>query len=360
MIRFSRLEGGITIKQNIEVGPTATLTQPLDMRAGATGTTETEKPSPVIDDKTAQALNRIQRTEERVALAMVIIPFVGFIAAIVLLWGRGITLLELVLMTVMYCISCAGIGVGFHRHFTHRAFETNKVMRALLAISGSMAGQGPLLFWAAIHRRHHAYSDKEGDPHSPHLHGEEGVKGLIKGLWQAHTGWLLVPQKRNWIRYVPDLLRDPVIRKVNRSYFLWMAVGLVAPAAIGGLWTMSLRGAFFGFLWGGLVRIFLLHHVTWSINSICHVYGKRPFQSKDLSTNNVWLSVISFGEAWHHNHHTFPRSAKFGLEWWQIDINAIIIRAMEKVGLAKNVNVPSAKAILDAKKKNVPTTEGAA
>jgi stearoyl-CoA desaturase (delta-9 desaturase) len=290
--------------------------------------------------------SKVERLEQRVALLMVTVPLIGMVAATATLWGRGVGTLEIVLMAIMYGLTVAGIGVGYHRLYSHRAFEAHRTVRAVLAVLGSMAGQGPVLFWVALHRRHHKHSDRPGDPHSPHLEGT-GIRAWVKGFWHSHVGWMLVPQARNWWRNVPDLLRDPLLTRINRTYFLWLGLGLLIPAAIEGVWTHSWGGALRGLLWGGLVRLFLVHHVTWSINSICHLFGRRPFPSRDLSTNNVWLSLLSFGEAWHNNHHAFPNSAKHGLDWWQIDVNAVIITTLKRLGLVWNVKIPAAPLIAE-------------
>jgi stearoyl-CoA desaturase (delta-9 desaturase) len=290
-----------------------------------------------------------QKFERRVALAVVIMPFLGLMAAIIWHWGAGIGSMEVGLLVGMYTATIMGIGMGFHRLFSHGAFQTTVAIRVILAILGSMAAQGPVLWWAAIHRRHHAYSDCPGDPHSPHLHGE-GVLGLLRGLWHAHTGWLFIHEVTDWAHYIPDLLRDTVLFRINRLYFVWVGLGLVIPAAIGGLLSWTWLGAFQGFLWGGVVRLCLGHHATWSINSITHVCGSRPFRSRDQSVNNFWIALLVFGEGWHNNHHMFPNSAKHGLTWWQIDISGWAIRALELAGLAWNVKAPTARMIMEAKR----------
>ena len=241
-----------------------------------------------VEAVAAVAFSKVERMEQRVALLMVTVPLIGMGIATVTLWGHGVGALELAMMAVMYCLTVAGIGVGYHRLYSHRAFEAHRSVRAVLAVLGSMAGQGPILFWVALHRRHHKHSDRPGDPHSPHLEGS-GLRGWVKGLWHSHVGWMLVPQARNWWRNVPDLLRDPLLTRINRTYFLWLGLGLLIPTVVEGVWTHSWAGALRGLLWGGLVRLFLVHHITWSINSICHLFGRRPFPSRDLSTNNVWL-----------------------------------------------------------------------
>jgi stearoyl-CoA desaturase (delta-9 desaturase) len=290
-----------------------------------------------------------QKFERAVALTVVITPFLGFIAAIVLFWDYALGPVALGLLISMYAATIIGIGVGFHRLFSHRAFKTNGVVRVILAILGSMAAQGPVLFWAATHRRHHAYSDQPGDPHSPHLHGD-GISGLFRGLWHAHTGWLFVHEVTDWTHYIPDLLRDTILFKVNQLYFVWVFLGLLIPTILGGILTGTWVGAFQGFLWGGLVRTFLVHHITWSVNSITHVCGTRPFHSRDQSRNNILIALLAFGEGWHNNHHAFPSSARHGLEWWQIDWNGCVIRILEMIGLAWDVKVPTAHTLAESRR----------
>lgn len=287
-----------------------------------------------VTSSSAQALER------RITLAAVIIPFLGLIASTVLLWRRLIGPLELWIFAVMYVLNIVGIGVGYHRLLTHRAFQTTKPIRIMLAILGSLAAQGPVLFWTALHRRHHAVSDRPGDPHSPHLHGE-GIVNSLLGFWHAHTGWLFVHQVNDWSLYVPDLIKDRTLFRINRLYFLWVSLGVLIPGAVDGLISHSWAGVAKGILWGGLARISATHHTTWSVNSICHIVGSRPFKTKDFSANNFWLALPSFGESWHNNHHAFPTSAFHGLRWWQIDLSAYVIKLLKVLGLAWDVKVPS-------------------
>ncbi|HKV93960.1 MAG TPA: acyl-CoA desaturase [Candidatus Angelobacter sp.] len=285
---------------------------------------------------------RARRIERRVTLATVLLPYLGLVGGIALFWRRGISPLDLIMFAVMYCVTVLGIGMGFHRLIAHRAYQATLFLKIALVISGSMAAQGPVIFWTAVHRRHHSYSDRDGDPHSPHLHGE-GAMEILKGLWHSHMGWLFNHELTDWGTYVRDLLHDRLIFKLNRLYFLWIALGLLLPAAIEGLITMSWGGAARGFLWGGLIRVLAVHHTTWSINSICHVFGSQPYQVKDYSTNNLALAIPTFGESWHNNHHAFPSSAIHGLEWWQVDITGSMIKLCAKLGLASAVKVPKKK-----------------
>jgi stearoyl-CoA desaturase (delta-9 desaturase) len=279
----------------------------------------------------ARASLPFQKLKQRLVLVVVLLPFLGFVAALALLPKYSIGPLELGLLLGMYALSILGISVGFHRHLAHRAFQAHWPTRAALIILGSMAVQGPILTWAAVHRRHHQYSDHEGDPHSPYLYSEgRGIRGLWRGFWHS-----------DWGRYVPDLLRDKLVFRLSRFYFIWIVLGLLIPAAVGGLVTRSWVGALNGFLWGGLVRIFLVHHVSWTIGSVCHIYGSRPFETKDYSTNNAWLSLLTVGDSWHNNHHAFPSSAWHGLKWWQLDVAGLVIGGLELAGLAWNVEKPT-------------------
>ncbi len=280
----------------------------------------------------------MSRVEKYANLGAVVVPFVATLAAIVLLWNSLVSPADLVIAAVMYLLTAIGITVGFHRLLTHRAFQTSKPLEYAFAIFGSMAVQGPVISWVADHRKHHAHTDKEGDPHSPHVGHEEGVRGVLAGLWHAHSGWLMSTQGRaDWKRYAPDLYEDRGMRLIGRR-FVWLVVlSLAIPALAGYIVSGSLVGAATGLLWGGLVRIFFVHHVTWSVNSVCHFLGTRRFETDDESTNVFWLALPSLGESWHHNHHAFPRSAVHGLKRWELDPSALVIGAMEKLGLAWNV-----------------------
>jgi stearoyl-CoA desaturase (delta-9 desaturase) len=278
------------------------------------------------------------RVEKYVNLGAVIVPFAATLVAIVLLWNNVVGVTDLSIMAVMYLATGLGITVGFHRMLTHRAFQTYKPVEYLFAALGSMAVQGPVLSWVADHRKHHAHTDKEGDPHSPHVGHGGGVRGMLKGLWHAHSGWLLHEQGRaDWKRYAPDLYEDRGMRFISRHFVAFVGASLAIPALAGFAISGTAAGALTALLWGGLVRIFLLHHVTWSINSVCHFFGRRRFETDDESTNVFWLALPSLGESWHHNHHAFPRSAVQGLRWWEVDPSSLVITAMEKAGLAWNV-----------------------
>jgi stearoyl-CoA desaturase (Delta-9 desaturase) len=290
-----------------------------------------------------------KRTGEQVALALFIaVPFLALVAAIPVAWGWGLGWHDIVIAVVMYAISGHGVTVGYHRHFTHGSFKANRGLKVALAVAGSLAIEGPVVRWVADHRRHHAFSDREGDPHSPWRYGET-VPALIKGLWWAHTGWLFDVEQTPRAKYAPDLMADKDIRKVD-SAFPWLVLtSMLLPPLAGGLWSMSWQGALTAFFWGSLVRVSLLHHVTWSINSICHTIGQRPFKSRDKSGNVWWLAFLSMGESWHNLHHADPTCARHGVEKGQIDSSARIIWLFEKLGWAKDIRWPKAKR-LDARR----------
>lgn len=275
-----------------------------------------------------------------VNLLAVILPFVGLVVAIVSVWGWGFHWVDLGLLLCMYLLTAIGITVGFHRLFTHRSFETNWVVQFILAVLGSMAIQGPVLKWVAMHRRHHQHSDQVGDPHTPHHHGAD-MKGVLRGLWHAHLGWIFDPDPPDLVRYVRDLRQSALLRRVDALFPLWVLVGLLVPVIAGGVLTGTWSGALRGLAWGGLARIFLVHHVTWSVNSVCHLWGQRPYKCNDQSRNNAVFGVLALGEGWHNTHHAFPTSARHGLRWWQIDISYWVIRALASMGLAWNVKLPS-------------------
>ena len=293
--------------------------------------------------------DRISLRVRATLLIAVIGPFFGLVAAIISFWGWGFRWSDLVLLLAMYVTTVLGVTVGFHRLFTHRAFETTRAVQFVFAVLGSMAVQGPLLQWVALHRRHHQHADHADDPHSPHHQGS-GVWGVVKGLWHAHLGWMFEPKPPDLQRYVKDLRQSKLLRVASALFPLWVAVGLLIPAGIGWLLVGTPSGAWTGFVWGGLVRILFVHHVTWSVNSVCHVWGRQPFQSDDESRNNAVFGVFGLGEGWHNTHHAFPTSARHGLRPWQIDVSYWVIRGLEITGLAWNVKLPSQAAIARGKK----------
>ncbi len=278
------------------------------------------------------------RAEKTANLGAVVIPFAATIAAVIVLWNSAVGATDLAILAVFYLLTGVGITVGFHRLLTHRAFATSKPMEYAFAVLGTMAVQGPVLSWVSDHRKHHAHTDEEGDPHSPHVGHGRGVWGALRGLWHSHVGWLLVEQGRaDWKRYAPDLYEDRGMRFISRHFVAIIVASLALPALLGFALTGTWVGALTGLLWGGLVRVFLGHHVTWSVNSICHFLGSRRFATDDESRNVFWLALPSLGESWHNNHHAFPRSAVQGMRRFEPDPSALLIRAMERVGLAWNV-----------------------
>lgn len=252
-------------------------------------------------------MGEMTKLEKGVNLGAVVLPFLATLLAIVFLWNSWVTAADLVIAAVMYILTAIGITVGFHRLLTHRAFQTSKPLEYLFAILGSMAVQGPVIAWVADHRKHHAHTDEEGDPHSPHVSPDGGVQSVFAGLWHAHTGWLMSSQGRaDWKKYAPDLYEDKGMRFINRHFGFFVYLSLAIPALAGFVVTGTAVGALTALLWGGFVRIFFVHHITWSVNSVCHFLGTRRFDTDDLSTNVFWLALPSLGESWHHNHHAFP------------------------------------------------------
>lgn len=328
----------------VEPKPADASTKPLDEVDPLTFSLSDDHPVPAADTHEHAPLKL-----RAANVALVVLPLAGIIAAGILLWGTGFSWVALGTLVVMYFISGLGITVGFHRLFTHRSFEAPGWVRYFWGAAGSMAMQGPLMIWVGEHRRHHQHSDDHGDPHSPHGHGDS-FWGMVRGAFHAHMGWMMRTPLDIDPKYVKDLLADPVCVAVNRQFLLWVTLGMLIPAAVAGLITMSWMGALLGFIWGGLVRTFLVHHLTWSINSICHIWGARPFNSHDHSRNNPIFGILGFGEGWHNNHHAFPTSAKHGLAWWQFDSSWVVIRTMEFLGIAKRVRVPDAQRI-EAKRR---------
>ncbi|MFM9996392.1 MAG: acyl-CoA desaturase [Phycisphaerales bacterium] len=274
------------------------------------------------------------------SLLCVVVPLAGLAAAIVLLWGTGVEWVHLILMLAGYVVSGIGITVGYHRLFTHKSFSAGRVVTAIFALLGSMATQGPILWWAATHRSHHQHSDRHDDPHSPNTH-RHGLRALLYGFCHAHIGWLFASPPPDQSRYVPDLEADAMVRWFSRLFPVWVLLGLLIPGAIAGAVTGTWLGALLGLIWGGLVRIFIVHHITWSINSICHLWGTRPYHTRDHSRNNPVFGVIGLGEGWHNNHHAFPASARHGLRWWQFDLGYEVIRVLAWLRLVHDVRVPS-------------------
>jgi stearoyl-CoA desaturase (delta-9 desaturase) len=277
---------------------------------------------------------------EQVALFLFItVPFLALVTAVPVAWGRGLGWVDIAIAMTMYVVAGLGITVGFHRYFTHGSFKASRPLKIVLAVAGSLAIEGPVIRWVADHRRHHAFSDREGDPHSPWRYGES-VPALAKGLFYAHVGWLFNLEQTSTRKYAPDLIRDRDVATVSRLFPWLVATSMLVPPLVGGLVTWSWQGALTAFFWGSLVRVALLHHVTWSINSICHAMGNQPFNSRDRSGNVWWLAVASFGESWHNLHHADPTCARHGVLKGQVDISARVIWAFEKLGWAGDVRWP--------------------
>jgi stearoyl-CoA desaturase (delta-9 desaturase) len=281
------------------------------------------------------------RFQRRITLLMTVAPLGAVLWAIAALWGHGISATNFWIMIGFYAFTITGVTVGLHRYFTHKSFRAVQPLRWLLGVAGSMAVEGDLISWVAAHRRHHAYADKTGDPHSPHLIQTPGFKGALQNLWHAHAGWLFDPEKTDQDRWAPDLVKDPMISGISRRFPMFVILSFTLPPLLGLVLTGTFHGLWTAFVWGSLVRIFVLHHMTWSINSICHFYGRRPYDT-DEQSRNVWsLSLLSFGESWHNNHHAFPSSAYLGLEWWQVDIGGYTIRSLHWLGLVRDVRHPT-------------------
>ncbi|UUU41655.1 acyl-CoA desaturase [Streptomyces sp. NBC_00162] len=330
------------------------MTTSPDLIEDASASSDTSAASSDTSAPSATLGGENKRSIEQIALLLFItVPFLALLAAIPLAWGWGVSWLDLGLMVFMYFLACHGITIGFHRYFTHGSFKAKRPLRIALAVMGSMAVEGPLVRWVADHRKHHKYSDHEGDPHSPWRFGET-LPALMKGLWWAHIGWLFDEEQTDQQKYAPDLIKDPAIRRISRDFIFWTMVSLAIPPLVGGLVTMSWWGAFTAFFWGSLVRVALLHHVTWSINSICHAVGKRPFKSRDRSGNVWWLAVLSCGESWHNLHHADPTSARHGVLRGQVDSSARLIRWFEQLGWASDVRWPSADRIEARRRENEP------
>ena len=271
-----------------------------------------------------------------------VLPFLALILVGIQAWNRSLHVSDLIVFAIMYFATGFGITVGFHRMLTHRSFETSRPVKALFAILGSAAIEGPVVSWVADHRKHHAFTDRPGDPHSPHVDHGHGVAGILRGLFHAHVGWLFVhTQRAAKERYAKDLIDDPVIAWVNRWFFGWVLLGLLAPFLLGWAIGGSIELGLTGLLWGGAVRMLVLHHVTYSINSLCHVFGSRRFETDDHSRNLAWLAPLAMGENFHNNHHAFPTSARHGLGPWQFDSAAVVISTMERLGLVWDVKRPS-------------------
>jgi stearoyl-CoA desaturase (Delta-9 desaturase) len=302
------------------------------------------------------AIGRRKSTLEIVTLyVFVVVPFIALAVVVPAVWGWGLSWLDVGLTVGFYFFTLLGVTVGYHRHFTHGSFRAKRPLRLALAVAGSMAVQGPVVQWVADHRRHHAFSDREGDPHSPWRYGTD-ARALLKGMFHAHLGWLFDRRKTNPERYAPDLLKDKALVTTSRMFVVWSFVSLILPAVIALAVTGSWAATWSAFFWAGLVRIGLLHHVTWSINSVCHVVGSRPFASRDRATNFWPLAILSGGESWHNLHHADPTCARHGVLRGQIDMSARVIWAFEKLGWASNVKWPDPVRLAAKRREAAPTT----
>jgi len=331
LCRTQYLAGGLK-KIELAQEPQTALRTPANNPPGARAPADKLQASPKTSVDPNSAARRVAR---RLAYVMVLLPVAGLVGAVWLGWGHGIGVMELSLLAGMYLATVLGVEVGLHRHYSHRAFRAHWTVRGALGILGSMAAQGPVLFWVSIHRRHHAHSDRPGDPHSPYYDG--AGQPLGRSLWHAHVGWLFSTDGADLAAYAPDVLRDRLAFALHRMYPVWVAAGLALPAAIGGAITGTWMGALSGFLWGGLVRVFLVHHATWSVNSLCHVVGGREHTTHDHSTNNMWLILPSLGGSWHNNHHAYPTAAINTTRWWQADPSGWAISLLGRLGLAWDI-----------------------
>jgi stearoyl-CoA desaturase (delta-9 desaturase) len=296
--------------------------------------------SPSITIK-SDVLTRFQQYH---ALTITWLPIAGVVGTLIMATIVGVRTSEIVIFAILSLLTTLGVEVGFHRYFSHSSFKAHPIVRYALAIMGTWSAQGPIIYWVANHRRHHQYSDRPEDVHSPYYQDQQSLSGF-QGFWHAHLGWIFGHQITNTTVFAKDLIQDPMIAKINSLYLQILLLGLVIPALINGLWTQSIFGVLTGFLWGGLVRIFWVHQVTFAVNSFCHTYGSRPFKSKDCSSNNFWLALPTLGGSWHNNHHAFPHSAITGLHWWQIDFSGWFIRILEFIGLVTDLKVPSPEMI---------------
>jgi stearoyl-CoA desaturase (Delta-9 desaturase) len=294
-------------------------------------------PKPLLDRRRSAA-------EQFGVQAFVIVPLIALVAAVPFAWGWGLGWTDVAIAAAFFVFTGLGVTVGYHRFFTHGSFKAKRWLKVLLAVAGGMSAQGSVTEWVADHRRHHAFSDREGDPHSPWLFGR-GPVAVAKGFWHAHMGWLFERDRTNVDRFAPDLVADPDLRAVDRLFIPLTVATLLMPALLGGLITMSWWGAVTAFFWAGIVRVALLHHVTWSVNSVCHMIGERPFRSRDKASNFWPLAILSFGESWHNSHHADPTSARHGVLRGQIDISARVIWVFEKLGWAWSVRWPTQQRI---------------
>lgn len=303
--------------------------------------------SAAVRSSIAVARSRM-RVQRALAFVVVVLPIAGTFAAAYLGFHNGIGKVEIGTFAFMYLLTMGGMTIGLHRYFAHKCFETGPRMRLLLAILGSMASQGPLLSWVTIHRKHHALSDRPGDPHSPHVHGNK-ILGMLDGLWHAHIGWMFTENAADW-SYSRDLMGDHRLFWVHRTYLYWVALAFLLPALLGGLITRTWTGAALGFLWGGLLRCFVVNQASWCVGSICHYFGSKRFETHDHSANNYCVALFTFGEGLQNNHHAFPSAARHGMYWWEPDFSGTLIRLLASVGLVWDLYHPSIEAMQKMRK----------
>jgi stearoyl-CoA desaturase (delta-9 desaturase) len=318
-------------------------TQPVDRVAGPAVADPVVVNSVVVKLDPASA-----RVKWWAALAVMAVPAAGFVVALSLVWTGHATATDLTLFGVMYALHMGGVTMGFHRYLAHRAFKTSRPFEAVLLACGSMAAQGPIMYWVTTHRRHHLFSDRPGDPHSPNLRGR--TRGdRLRGLWDAHMPWMLSDEASRWSVFAPDVLRDRRLFRFQRSYPLWVALGLVAPALAGLAVGGDAGAAFTGFVFGGLARMFVANQAAWCVGSVCHVFGSRPFATGDRSANNWPVAVATFGEGLQNNHHAFPSSYRHGLTWWEPDLSGWALALLGKVGVVWDLRSPGAAAMARAR-----------
>jgi stearoyl-CoA desaturase (delta-9 desaturase) len=298
----------------------------------------------LLDDRGAQI-------KALTALGVMAIPFAGTLVGVWMLYAGLATRVDAVLFAVMYALHMAGVSIGYHRYLAHRAFKTSRVFRALILVCGSMAAQGPILFWVTTHRRHHTYSDKPGDPHSPNLLGQSR-SARLRGLWHAHMPWMMSREMSSWSFFAQDVLKDRELFFYNQTYFYWVLLGLAVPAVIGGIATMSGVGACTGLVFGGFARMFIANQFAWCVGSICHRYGSRPFENQDHSTNNWLVAILTFGEGLQNNHHAFPAWYRHGVRWWEPDLSGWILTFLGKLGVVWELRSPSEEMIDRVRKQS--------
>ncbi len=299
------------------------------------------------------------RAKRVVALVTIGIPAVGFAVAVYLIATGQATACDYVLFAVFYVIQMFGITIGFHRYVAHKSFKTSRFFEGVLMISGSMALEGPLVFWVSTHRRHHRYADEEGDPHSPNLSGS-GWRGKLKGLWYAHIPWMFSDTESRAAVFAPDVLRDRRLYSYSRGYPIWGAAGLLAPAVIGGFVGGGAAAAFSGFIFGGLARVFVANQAAWCVGSVSHMIGSRPFVNRDDSANNWPVAFFTFGEGLQNNHHAFPGAYRHGMRWWEPDLSGWVIAVLARLGVVWDLHMPSRTAIDNRLRRNRVATQATA